>query len=382
MPNPIPRRSSGISRSTTQPAAINEALEPKVAGLVSRARSLDILPKGSRCASGPPPARRKFEPPFVASTTTPLTAAPSSKHEHFDLSTLQTKEKIRSGAYGAIYKSSIILNGKEIPCAIKKPLKEKNKLSAEQRLEARHEAAILGSLKHPYIVKMYAFDEEESTMVMELADASNMYDLFSKINNLDDNELAKKEGAIIKKSLTKQLISAVRYMADEGVAHHEIHLGNILYNQQGSIRIADFGKSSRVPAGEYSVSNPHADYVGSHTNCFKPLKNWLDDFSCIPEEDANLIEELTAFVKEEVDCKLYQTKFSKEKQIRIREALHQLDMNTENWNCLSEEEIASRLNPLCTAESTHADPPLEATHNEPLKMVFSEALSLYLKDKY
>jgi len=98
----------------------------------------------------------------------------------------------------------------------------------------RHEAQAVGRLMHPRIAAIYDYGEEVDIayIVMELVNGKSLF------QHMQDNvrfEL-KEIGEIV-----RQLLDGLAYAHAQGVVHRDIKPSNILVNEQGRIKISDFG---------------------------------------------------------------------------------------------------------------------------------------------
>lgn len=98
----------------------------------------------------------------------------------------------------------------------------------------RHEAQAVGRLTHPRIAAIYDYGEDEDLayIVMELVHGRSLYDHLQNKAKFDLAEI----GEII-----RQLLDGLGYAHAQGVVHRDIKPSNILINDDGRIKISDFG---------------------------------------------------------------------------------------------------------------------------------------------
>lgn len=98
----------------------------------------------------------------------------------------------------------------------------------------RHEARAVGRLTHPRIAAIYDYGEDENLayIVMELVNGQS---LFQHLQNQARFGL-KEVGEIV-----RQLLDGLAYAHEQGVVHRDIKPSNILINEDGRIKITDFG---------------------------------------------------------------------------------------------------------------------------------------------
>ncbi len=98
----------------------------------------------------------------------------------------------------------------------------------------RHEAQAVGRLTHPRIAAIYDYgeDTELAYIVMELVHGRSLYDHLQNKAKFDLAEI----GEII-----RQLLDGLGYAHAQGVVHRDIKPSNILINDDGRIKISDFG---------------------------------------------------------------------------------------------------------------------------------------------
>ena len=116
----------------------------------------------------------------------------------------------------------------------------------------RHEAQAVGRLTHPRIAAIYDYGEDMSIayIVMELVNGQS---LFFHLQNRAKFGL-REIGEIV-----RQLLDGLGYAHDQGVVHRDIKPSNILVNDDGRIKLSDFG----IARIESSTLTQVGDVMGS-----------------------------------------------------------------------------------------------------------------------
>ena len=98
----------------------------------------------------------------------------------------------------------------------------------------RHEAQAVGRLTHPRIAAIFDYGEDENLayIVMELVHGRSLYDHLQNKAKFDLAEI----GEII-----RQLLDGLGYAHAQRVVHRDIKPSNLLINDDGRIKISDFG---------------------------------------------------------------------------------------------------------------------------------------------
>lgn len=110
---------------------------------------------------------------------------------------------------------------------------ERMKKNRDRSDKAYMEIAVLQKLKHPHVISIKGWFEDENCVYILLPYISGK-DLAKTFKQTlpDHREL---------KRILKQLISAVQYLHDNNVVHRDIKLENILIDSKGNIKLTDFG---------------------------------------------------------------------------------------------------------------------------------------------
>ncbi|XP_051020046.1 sperm motility kinase Z-like [Acomys russatus] len=105
------------------------------------------------------------------------------------------------------------------------------------------EVDIMKMLSHPNIISLIQVIETEQNiyLIMEVAQGKQLFNLIREAGCLKEDEA---------RSIFIQLLSAIGYCHDEGVVHRDLKPDNVIVDEQGKIKIIDFGLSARFRPGQ------------------------------------------------------------------------------------------------------------------------------------
>lgn len=150
--------------------------------------------------------------------------------DHYELG-----EEIGKGGFSVVYKAVRKSDHAEfaVKC-IKKKMVEGDDIKL-----LRREIQIMKKLNHPNILKLYEVyeDDEQFYLVMELVKGKELFDKIVERGMYSERDAA---------NIILQVVSAVRYLHENGIAHRDLKPENLLSageEENEIVKIADFGFS-------------------------------------------------------------------------------------------------------------------------------------------
>ena len=153
-------------------------------------------------------------------------------------------EEIGKGGYGVV--SLVQHKSTRKKYALKSAFRYKKGKDKSKRTYM--EIRVLQKLRHPNVVKLYGWfeDEEVIYLVLEYVSGKDLGKYFR--DRLPEKSTVKK--------ITKQLVKALMYMHRKKVIHRDIKLGNILIDENLDIKVTDFGLCA-LKRDTYDMFNSH-----------------------------------------------------------------------------------------------------------------------------
>lgn len=140
-----------------------------------------------------------------------------------------------------------------------------------QRDKFKKEAVRLRKLSSPHIVCVHDLFEENGTAyyVMDFVDGENLRDYLKKIGHpLDEATVWQ---------VFDQVLDALEVVHSHGLFHLDLKPANLMMDQQGGVRLIDFGASKQMKAGSGATTSTAVSY----TNGYAPreqMEQALDKF--------------------------------------------------------------------------------------------------------
>lgn len=142
------------------------------------------------------------------------------------------------GTYGKVKLGTHIYTGQEVAIKIMRPHETNN------RAEVDREISILKLLKHPNIVQLFEVIEDDSGrifLVLELVAGGELFDYIVARGRVKEKEARK---------FFRQIISGVEYCHANLVVHRDLKPENLLLDNDGNVKINDFGFSNLIRPGK------------------------------------------------------------------------------------------------------------------------------------
>ena len=158
-----------------------------------------------------------------------------------------------SGMSGAVKKIKRKSDGKNFAMKCIKL----NTLDEETTKELINEIALLKSMDHPHIARLYEAYEESDycvRLVMELCAGGELFDRLMDKSHFNEHECA---------HLLFQMLSALEYLHEVGVVHRDLKLENWLFrtkDDDSEIVLIDFGLSKKYKPSEHMHSRVGTSY--------------------------------------------------------------------------------------------------------------------------
>lgn len=114
--------------------------------------------------------------------------------------------------------------------------------SLREQKEALRETEALQRLNHPNIIKMEQVIRENgyTCLILELGTGGELFEYIMNNGKLHEDEA---------RSMFRQLLSGVQYCHAHLVAHRDLKPENLLLDENGNIKISDFGLSNVIKPG-------------------------------------------------------------------------------------------------------------------------------------
>uniref|UniRef100_A0ACD6AC01 Uncharacterized protein n=2 Tax=Avena sativa TaxID=4498 RepID=A0ACD6AC01_AVESA len=237
--------------SSSGPGGTGGGFRERISTRLRKSRGMGLLGMASKCPS--PPRRCRLPPPPSQSQSPqpPPSAACAAPEGGAAVKGLGGEENppirwrkgdlIGSGAFGQVYLGMDLDSGELL--AVKQVLigtsiATRDKAQANVR-ELEDEVKLLKNLSHPNIVRYIGTVREEDSLniLLEFVPGGSIQSLLGRLGAFPE--------AVIRK-YTKQILHGLEYLHSNGIIHRDIKGANILVDNKGCIKLADFGASKQV----------------------------------------------------------------------------------------------------------------------------------------
>ena len=118
----------------------------------------------------------------------------------------------------------------------------------------RAEARSVAALNHPYVLRVFDWGEDDDGpyLVLEYLAGGSLFDMFARGVRLDHAQAVR---------LGRQAAEGLAYAHARGLVHRDVKPANILFDEEGRVRVADFGVA-RALAGS-APTEPAGAMIGT-----------------------------------------------------------------------------------------------------------------------
>ncbi|XP_053313585.1 calcium/calmodulin-dependent protein kinase type 1G [Spea bombifrons] len=178
-------------------------------------------------------------------------------------------EVLGSGAFSEVYLVKHRSTGQHFA------LKCIKKVNSSRDRSLENEIAVLKKIKHDNIVTLEDIYESSSHfyLVMQLVSGGELFDRI-----LERGVYTEKDASYV----IRQVLSAVKYLHDNGIVHRDLKPENLLYlssDENAKIMITDFGLSKMEETGIMSTACGTPGYVAPEVLAQKPYSKAVDCWS-------------------------------------------------------------------------------------------------------
>lgn len=169
-------------------------------------------------------------------------------HRHNLKSRFELLKTLGEGSYGKVKLAKEKTTGELVAIKYIKKLKINDETEINR---IRREIKIMSKLNHPNIINVLEVFEnkERIILVLDCGTEGELYDYINKRGKLTEKDARR---------IFRQIVAAVNYCHQNGVVHRDLKLENIVLDENGNVKIADFGLSNF-----YSLTNLLSTYCGS-----------------------------------------------------------------------------------------------------------------------
>ncbi|KRX05171.1 Protein kinase-like domain [Pseudocohnilembus persalinus] len=157
--------------------------------------------------------------------------------QNFDLKQYRKIKKIGEGESGEIYLIENKNNENE-----RYALKQIQKINQPEKCQVYKEYQIAQKLKHPFLVKFITFIEDKTDyyFLFEFCPGGDLHHLIQQNIKLTNSQA---------KFYAAQILIVLEYLRKEKIIYRDIKPENILIDENGYVKLADFGVSTQLKMG-------------------------------------------------------------------------------------------------------------------------------------
>ena len=151
---------------------------------------------------------------------------------------LEDGKSVGKGGFGEVWK---VRHNTTQKLYVIKVMNKENIRKQKMEDQINREVEIMYKLNHPHIIKLYNHFEDDDNLylIMDFASKGQLYSLLKKEGKFDEKSVAQ---------YMREVISAIKYLQSvkPPIIHRDIKPENILLDEDGRVKLADFGWSNYV----------------------------------------------------------------------------------------------------------------------------------------
>ncbi|MCQ2749801.1 MAG: protein kinase [Clostridia bacterium] len=153
-------------------------------------------------------------------------------------------EKIGAGGMSIVYKAEDLHLKRKVAIKV---LRDEFVEDEEFIKRFRREAESVALLNHPNIVNVYdsSVDGDINFIVMEYLNGQNLEEIISKVGKIDVNAAL---------TILYNISEALSYAHKNGIIHRDLKTKNVVINEEGIVKVADFGIAQATSSSTISVA--------------------------------------------------------------------------------------------------------------------------------
>ncbi len=165
----------------------------------------------------------------------------------------ELKEELGRGGFGVVYRTLDVVLEVERAVKVLHPVLLVDPSFIER---FRREARTAAKLDHPHIVPVYDLDEDQGRyfLAMRYLSGGSLKELLAT-----EGRLAWERALAI----TRQVAEGLAFAHDHGLVHRDLKPGNLLFEGDGSVRVADFGFARAMADAGSTLSSASGGMVGT-----------------------------------------------------------------------------------------------------------------------
>ena len=146
------------------------------------------------------------------------------------------KQRLGDGAFGSVFVA--VHNRTKEEYAVKIVNVDLAEATQSKNL-VKQEAAIMQNLQHPHVVRLFQVIQTPHNvyLVMELAKGGELFDRVIESKSFPEH---------VARKYFQQLVSALYYCHQQGIAHRDLKAENLLVDEKGNLKVCDFGVSCKM----------------------------------------------------------------------------------------------------------------------------------------